>query len=45
MTPVDWLLITAIAAALAWAVIVCVRNRRKGKCCGDCAGCSCGCKK
>ena len=46
MSILDWLLIGGIAAVLAWAVVVCIRNRAKGKrCSGDCAGCGCSCHK
>lgn len=39
MRPVDIILIAVIACVLAGAVILAVRRRKTGTCCGNCAEC------
>ncbi len=42
MSPLDWLLLALLGAALFLAVRSCVRRSRRGGCCGGCARCD-GC--
>lgn len=45
MTLVDWLLLAAVAAAIAGAVLLMRRSKTKGHgCCGNCSQCSGGCQ-
>lgn len=45
MNIADVILIVLIALALIWALRVCIRNKKSGRCCGcECSYCS-GCKK
>ncbi|WP_367926152.1 FeoB-associated Cys-rich membrane protein [uncultured Ruthenibacterium sp.] len=36
----DWLILAFVAVLFVLAVRRIVRDRRNGKCCGNCAGCS-----
>lgn len=44
MNVIDVILIILIALAIIWALRVCIRNKKNGKCCGDCSYCA-GCGK
>ncbi len=43
MNVYDFLVIGAIAVCFIVSLIITVRKRKKGGCCGSCSGCS-GCK-
>jgi len=43
MGAVDYILISVIAAVLVFAVWLYIRGRKKGGCCGNCAGCAAEC--
>lgn len=45
MNVLDVVLVLLIAALFALAVHRIVRDRRSGKCCGNCAGCSHACSQ
>ena len=46
MNAVDVVLVILIAVALTGAVISCIRQRKKGRCCGCCdCGCCAHCQK
>ncbi|MBR5390546.1 MAG: hypothetical protein IK141_04520 [Clostridia bacterium] len=40
MNAADRLLIFAVVCLLGWAVARCVKNARRGGCCGSCRSCS-----
>ena len=44
MNLIDIVLIAVIAAAFILAVVSCIRQKKKGSCCGNCSDCN-GCKK
>ena len=45
MTLLDYLLIAGIVLAVGLALRTWIRNRKKGKCCGDCSNCGGSCGK
>ena len=46
MAVIDYILLGLIGLGLSFAFGLWRKRRKEGKtCCGDCAGCACGCKK